>query len=136
MLRVPTPLSNDEEAMVSRCLDCGLAVHRALGPGFKELIYHRAFTLEADSRGLRLESEKSIEVKYRQWSISGQRVDLIVEGIVLVEIKAVPKLRLLHERQVMSYLKTMDLKVGLLLNFNTTLLKHGMKRVTRFAARS
>ncbi len=129
MLRVTTPLSDEEEAIVSECLGCGIAVHRELGPGFKEIIYHRAFALEAGSRGLRLEKEKRIEVKFKQWLIPGQKVDLIVEGVVLVEIKTVPKLKSLHRDQVRSYLKTTGLKVGLLLNFNSYRLKDQVKRV-------
>ena len=61
--------------------------------------------------------------------IPGQRVDLVIEGLVVVEIKAVSKLLRLHERQVRSYLKTMGLHAGLLLNFNTALLKNGLRRV-------
>ena len=131
MLRVATPLSDEEEAIVSECLGCGIAVHRELGPGFKELIYHRAFALEATSRGLRFEVDKKIDVKFKEWLIPGQKVDLIVEGVVLVEIKTVPRLKALHRKQVQSYLKTMDLRIGLLLNFNSSLLKNQMKRVVR-----
>lgn len=131
MLKVATPLSDEEEAIVSACLGCGIAVHRELGPGFKEIIYHSAFALEMQSRGLSFETEKSILVKYKEWLIPGQKVDLIVEGVVLVEMKAVPKLKPLHRDQVLSYLKTLQLRIGLLLNFNTTLLKNQMRRVVR-----
>jgi GxxExxY protein len=68
-------------------------------------------------------------VRYKQWVIPGQRIDLVVEGLVLGEIKAVPKLLKLHERQVRSYLKTMGLRAGLLVNFNTVLVKNGMRRI-------
>ena len=114
---------------MARALNCGFVVHSELGPGFKERIYERAFCLELDAQGRRFECEKSIDVRYKHWSIPGQRVDLIVEGLVLVEIKAVSKLLILHERQVRSYLKTMGLHAGLLLNFNTPRLKHGARRI-------
>ncbi len=130
MLDKHTDLSPEQEAIVSEVISCGIAVHRELGPGFKESIYHRAFRLELDSRNIAYESDKAILVKYREWSIPGQRIDLIVRGTVLVELKAVPKLRTLHRYQVQSYLRTMDIKIGLLMNFNAALLKDGLWRVT------
>ena len=119
------------ELLVSRVMDCAFAVHWHLGPGFKEKIYERALCLELDSRGLSFECEKAIDVVYREWRIPGQRVDLIVESSVLVEIKNVPRLRPLHRSQVLSYLKTMDLRIGLLINFNCGVLKDGFRRVVR-----
>jgi len=129
MLRVPSTLPEATEQLVSRIMDCGFTVHRCLGPGFREKIYHRAFCLELDACGLQFECEKRIEVKYKDWRIPGQTVDLVVGGLVLVELKTVPKLRALHRRQVLSYLKTMDLRIGLIFNFNTELMKHGFRRV-------
>jgi len=129
MLRKHADLSSEHEAIVSSTIGCAIDVHRELGPGFKESIYHTAFRLELKSRGIQFESEKAILVKYRQWTIPGQRIDLIVEGTVLVEVKAVPKLRPLHKYQVQSYLRTTGLPVGLLLNFNAPLLRDGLERV-------
>jgi GxxExxY protein len=129
MLRVESALAPEQERLISAVMDCGFCVHRLLGPGFREKIYSRAFCLELESRGLRFECEKRIEVKYKQWRIPGQTVDLLVGGTVLVEIKAVPKLQAIHRRQILSYLKTMDLKIGLLFNFNSLLMKHGFRRV-------
>jgi GxxExxY protein len=131
MLRVSSPLSPEAEAIVAEVIDCGLTVHRELGPGFKEIIYERAYRLELDARGMKFKSETPLEVRYRSWMIPGQRIDLIVEDVVLVEIKAVPRLRQLHHSQVVSYLKTTGLRVGLLMNFNATRFKHGLKRVVR-----
>jgi len=124
-----TPLGEADEAIVTNAIGCAVMVHRTLGPGFKESIYHRAYILELDSRGVPYESEKPIVVKYRDWMIPGQRVDLIVRGVLLIEIKVVPKVRELHRRQVLSYLRTMQLRVGLILNFNSMLMKHGIHRV-------
>ena len=110
-------------------IGCGIAVHRELGPGFKESIYHRAYRLELESGGLAFETDKPILVRYRDWFIPGQKVDLLVEGVVLVEIKTVTRLLSLHRHQLMSYLKTTGLRVGLLMNFNASLLKNGLERI-------
>lgn len=112
-------------------MDCAFAVHRHLGPGFRERIYERALCLELDDRGLRFECEKRIQVRFKHWLIPGQKVDLLIEDCVLVEAKVVPKLRPLHRLQVLSYLKTLDLRIGLLINFNVAVLKDGFKRVIR-----
>jgi GxxExxY protein len=85
MLRVKSPLTSEQEKIVESAIDATLCVHRALGPGFKEIIYKRAYLLELDSRKLKFESEKKILVRYKEWEIPGQTVDLIVEGIVLTQ---------------------------------------------------
>lgn len=127
--RATSPLGPDLEALVTRVMDCAFAVHRGLGPGFRETIYKQALCLEMNSQGLRFEREKAIEVRYREWRIPGQRLDLLVEGLVLVEIKSVPRLRKIHASQVLSYLRTLDLRIGLLINFKAGVLKDGFKRV-------
>ena len=129
MLNKHSDLSAEQEALVTAVIGCGIAIHRELGPGFKECIYHQAFRLELTSRKMAFESDKPILVTYREWLIPGQRIDLIVEGTVLVELKAVPRLRALHRYQVQSYLRTTALPIGLLLNFNAPLLKDGLQRV-------
>src|SRR5687768_18593320 len=129
MLRVASPLTPADEEIVARVVDTGFQVHQTLGPGFKEKIYQRAFCLELDLRGLQYESEKPIDVIYREWRIPGQKLDLIVEGIVLVELKAVPRLRPDRKSQVISYLKTTGLRIGIVINFNTGTFKAGVKRV-------
>src|SRR5688572_25182777 len=107
MTYVPVPAA--VEKIASTCVDSGMCVHRILGPGFKEDIYERAFCLELDSRGVKFECQKPILVRYKTWEIPGQRVDLVVDGSLLVEVKAVPRLRRIHQSQVISYLKTLDL---------------------------
>ena len=129
MLTQHSDLSPELEEIVSAVIGCAIAVHRELGPGFKESIYHRAFRLELDERGILFESEKPILVRYRQWLIPGQKLDLIIAEKVLAELKAVPRLRAMHRYQVQSYLKTTSLPIGLLLNFNAPLMKNGIQRV-------
>ena len=131
MLHVTTPLSAPEESAIARTIECALTVHRELGPGFRESIYHRALRLELEAQGVRFESEKRIDVQFKQWTIPGQTVDLVVEGLIVVELKVVPRLRRLHEHQLRSYLKTMNLRGGLLMNFSGAVLKGNIKRVLR-----
>lgn len=131
MMTTYVPIPAVVEKIASACVDTGMCVHRILGPGFKEDIYERAFCLELDSRGIKFECQKPILVRYKMWDIPGQRVDLVVEGSVLVEVKAIPRLRRIHQSQVLSYLKTMDLRLGLLMNFNGRLFRDGLKRVAR-----
>ena len=126
---VYAPIPADVESVAHQCIDAGIHVHRILGPGFREIIYERAFCLELESRGVSFECEKRIMVRYKSWTIPGQKIDLIVEGKVLVELKAVPRLRKIHQQQVISYLKATDLRLGLLMNFNTRLLREGLKRI-------
>jgi GxxExxY protein len=123
------PVSPEVEKVVSIAVDCGFNVHDVLGPGFKEPIYNRAFCLELEARGITFECEKPIEVRYKRWRIPGQRIDLIVANVVLVEIKTVKHLKQIHTSQVVSYLKTTGLRVGLLMNFNGVRLKDGLKRI-------
>ena len=129
MLRTSSPLTAAEEAVITRAMDCAFAVHRELGAGFRELIYQRAYCLELESQGVPFECEKLIDVRYKTWLIPGQKVDLVLEDLLVVEIKAVPELLEVHERQLRSYLKTMKLRAGLLVNFNVPLLRDGIRRV-------
>jgi GxxExxY protein len=110
-------------------IGAALAVHRQLGPGFLESIYSQALRIELEARGVPFESEKAIAVVYRGMPIRGQRVDLVVSGQVVVEVKAVTAIDPVHVAQVVSYLKTTRLRVGLLVNFHERLLKDGIRRI-------
>ncbi len=88
-----------------------------------------AFRLELSARGMSFERQKRIEVRYKHHTIPGQKVDLIVGSTVLIELKTVPRLRRIHKTQVVSYLRTTGLRVGLLMNFNSEWFKAGIRRV-------
>jgi GxxExxY protein len=122
-------LPADLEEIAHRVIGCELRVHTALGPGFKESIYQEAMCLEMNASGLSFEREKPIVVRYRDWDIPGQRLDLVVEGRIVVELKAVRRLKEVHRRQVVSYLKAANLRLGIVMNFNTNHLRQGIKRV-------
>jgi GxxExxY protein len=123
------PIPKEVEDIGYRVIGCGITVHKILGPGFKEMIYHRAFCLELGEAGLSYETEKKILVPYKDWKIDGHKVDLVIEGVVIVELKAIPRLAELHRLQVLSYLKATGLRLGYVMNFNTEVLKNGTKRV-------
>ena len=112
-----------------RVIGCGQTVHKILGPGFKEVIYQRAVCLELDAQGLRFECEKKILVPYKDHLIDGHRLDLVIEGLVIVELKAIPRVTELHRKQVLSYLKATGLRLGYVMNFSAEVLKDGIKRV-------
>jgi GxxExxY protein len=128
-LKTLPPIPKLMEEVGHRVIGCGITVHRILGPGYKESIYERAFCLELDEAGLNFESEKRILVPYKRWEIPGHRLDLIVEGCVIVEIKAVSRLAEIDRLQVLSYLKATGLRLGFVMNFNVEVLMHGTKRV-------
>ena len=123
------PIPQEVEDVGYRVIGCGQAVHKVLGPGFKEMIYQRAFCLELDEQGLRFECEKKILVPYKDHLIDGHRLDLVIEGVVIVELKAIPRVTELHRKQVLSYLKATGLRLGYVMNFNAEVLKDGTRRV-------
>jgi GxxExxY protein len=123
------PIPEEIETVGQRIIGCAITVHRILGPGFKELIYRRAFGLELQEAGLQYEAEKKILVPYKNTLIDGHRLDLVVAGVIIVELKAVPRLSDIHRFQVLSYLKATGLRLGYVMNFNTEVMKHGIKRV-------
>lgn len=128
-MRLPSPLSSHEEHVMTRVIDCAMAVHKQLGPGFLESIYHRAVCIELSKAGIAFEQEKPVTVLYEGVPLAGQRIDLVVSDVVVVEIKAVQRFEEAHRKQVISYLRTMGLRAGLLINFNVSLLYRGLKRI-------
>ena len=101
------------------------------GPGYLESIYHRALCIELRLRGIAFEVERRIDIVYKGESLHGQKLDLIVESLVVVEVKAVSQLEEIHGSQVVSYLRATGLRAGLLINFNATVLKAGIRRIVR-----
>lgn len=128
-MRLPSPLSDEEERVMTRVIDCAMAVHKKLGPGFLESIYQNAMVAELPKAGVVFECQKPIDVVYDGLTIKGQRVDLVVEGVVVVELKAVQRFEAVHRAKVISYLRTMGLRAGLLINFQVALLHQGLKRI-------
>jgi GxxExxY protein len=122
------PISQTTEQIVREIIGAAIAVHRELGPGFIEQVYGRALILELRHRSLRTEAEKPVQVHYRGELVCSHRLDIVVERDVVVEVKAVRKLRPIHRAQVLSYLKASGCRVGLLMNFNVPVLVDGLRR--------
>src|SRR6185295_11593276 len=112
-MRLSSPLSAEAEDVMTETIGCAIAVHRALGPGFLESIYKKAMQIELDARKLPYECERRIRVHYRDVQIEGQRVDLIINGLIVVELKSVIRLDDVHTSQLVSYLRTTGLRGGL-----------------------
>jgi len=116
--------------ITEKIIGAAIQVHRVLGPGLLESAYEVCLVYELQQRGLKCEQQKPLPVVYQNVKLDcGYRLDILVEGLVIVELKAVEKLHPIHEAQLLSYLKLANCRVGLLLNFNVTLLKNGIKRL-------
>src|SRR5438270_667172 len=124
------PIPEGDERIAHEVIGAAIEVHRLLGPGFLERIYERAMTYELGLRGLAVQPQGEILVPYKGILIPGQQIDLLIGERVIVELKAVDKLHPIHEAQLLSYLKATNLRLGLLLNFNVTLMKDGIKRLS------
>ena len=110
-------------------IGAGIQVHRALGPGLLESAYEACLAFELAKRGLKVAQQKPLPLVYEQVKLEcGYRIDLLVEESVIVEIKSVDAVAPIHEAQIMSYFKLSGCKVGLLINFNVTVLKDGIHR--------
>jgi GxxExxY protein len=122
----------DVEALTEKVIGCAIEVHRTLGPGLLESVYRECMIIEVRGEHLCVESERHVPIEYK-----GQRIkcplklDLLVEGCVVVELKAVDHLHPVHLAQVITYLKLTGYPAGLLMNFNSTTLRAGLKRLDR-----
>ena len=110
-------------------IGAAIEVHRILGPGYLEGVYEEALSVELDFRGIPFERQKPAGVEYKGQLIGESRMDLLIGGCLIVELKAVDVLLPIHVAQVISYLRALNLSLGLLINFNVPLLKKGIKRV-------
>ena len=116
--------------LTERIIGAAIEVHRALGPGLLESIYEACLCKELELRGIAFEQQVQLPLEYKGLTFdSAVRPDLVVEGEVIVELKAVEKLLPVHEAQLLSYLRLGRKRVGLLINFNEAVLKDGLRRM-------
>jgi len=121
----------DLSALTEKIISAAIAVHQALGPGMLESSYEACLTYEVLDRGLSVERQKPLPIVYRGQTLDcGYRLDLLVEGQVVVEIKSIERFERVHAAQLLSHLRFSKCKVGLLINFNVKwLTREGIKRV-------
>ena len=120
----------DIEGVGKQVVDASIEVHRELGPGLLESTYERCLFHELTLRGLRCERQKSQPILYKGLEIDeGYRLDILVEDMVVLELKVVDSLNDVHFAQLLTYLKLSSLELGFLLNFNVALMKNGIRRV-------
>ncbi len=128
-LKIVSSLTEKHEQLIQKVIGVAIEVHRHLGPGFIESIYERALYHELQLQGIPFEKQVDIIVPYKDTSIPGQRLDLIIDNFLILELKAVEEIKPIHEAQLLSYLKSTKLKVGLIINFKVKQLKSGIKRI-------
>ena len=115
--------------LTRKIIGCAIEVHRVLGPGLLESIYESAMCIEMDDAGLMYERQVSVPAYYKGHALGHYRIDLVVDGLVIIDIKSVERSTAVFEAQLLTYLRMMQKRVGLLINFNSALLKDGVTRL-------
>lgn len=115
--------------ITEKIIGCAIEVHRFLGPGLLESAYEECLAFELQKAGLNIERQKAVPVVYKEIKLDcGYRIDILVENKVVIELKTVDEFSPVHEAQVLTYIKFAQKSIGLLINFNVTLLKNGIRR--------
>ena len=127
--RTFAPIPEEAEKAGRLLLGAAIEVHRQLGPGFLERIYEEALCQEFSLRGIPFERQKKIPILYKGVPIGEQRIDLLIGGFVIAEVKAAEAIVPIHQAQLLAYLKATGLRLGFVINFNVPLLKQGIKRM-------
>ena len=117
------------DPLTEKIIGCAIEVHRTLGPGLLEITYESALAVELKLAGLNFERQLVVPITYKGQSVGEYRLDLVVKKSVVVEIKSVERFDPIFEAQLLAYLKITGVKRGLVLNFNSRLLKDGIKRL-------
>ena len=114
----------------NKVIGCALNVHRELGPVLLESTYEQCLCYELSKAGIQFERQKELPVRYQEVQIDcGYRIDLLIEGALIIELKSVDKLERIHEAQLLTYMKLSNIEIGLLINFNSVLLRDGIRRM-------
>ena len=117
------------DALARAVIGAAIEVHRTLGPGFLESVYEEALAVELRLRDIPFEEQRKMGIDYKAHVVGEGRIDLLVDELLIVELKAVDALLPLHTAQLLSYLKATGKRLGLLINFNAEVLRDGLKRV-------
>ncbi|VGO15201.1 hypothetical protein PDESU_03783 [Pontiella desulfatans] len=114
----------------NKVIGCALKVHKELGPGLLESAYEQCLCYELSKAGIGFERQKELPVQYQDVKIDcGYRIDLLIEGALIIELKSVEELQRIHEAQLLTYMKLSKIGTGLLINFNSILLRDGIRRL-------
>jgi len=120
------------EVVAKKVVDAAFKVHRALGPGLLESVYHACLSHELARQGVEHRSQLVLPIKYEELLVDGGlRIDLLAADLVIVEIKAVEQILPVHRAQLLTYLKLAELRLGLLMNFNVAVIRDGIRRIVR-----
>lgn len=119
----------DMDQLTEAVIGAAIEVHRHLGSGFQERTYERALSVELRLRGIAYQTQVMVNLDYKGENIGDGKIDLLVEGCLVVELKAVSELHDAHKNQVLAYLKATEFNLGLLINFHAPTIKDGLKRV-------
>jgi GxxExxY protein len=123
-------LAMTENEIAQQIVDAAFKIHKTLGPGLLESAYQAILIYELQKRGLKLEAEKQVPVIYESIQLDiGFRADLIVEDKVIVELKSIEQIAPVHKKQLLTYLRLSDKRLGLLINFGAPLIKDGITRI-------
>jgi iron complex transport system substrate-binding protein len=120
----------DLNSISGTIVDAAFHIHRTLGPGLLESVYEVVLAHELEKRGLKVERQKSVSITYDGLRFDeGFRADLIIEDCVVVELKSVEQLSPVHSKQLLTYLRLLDYRLGLLINFGAPVIKDGIRRI-------
>ena len=121
----------DLNRLSSQIIKAAITVHKELGPGLLESVYHACMLIELRNMGIKVQSEVMLPVVYRGQKVNGQefRLDLLVDDEIIVELKSVAKVEPVHKKQLLTYLRLAGKQLGLLINFNEPLLRDGITRI-------
>jgi GxxExxY protein len=126
----PVPIPVEVEQIATKIVDAAFTVHKTLGPGLLESIYQPCFCHELNKRSLKFREQIVVPIVYDGLKFAeGFRLDVLVEDVIICELKAVETLLSVHEAQLMTYMKLTQRRLGFLINFNVPLIKRGIKRI-------
>jgi GxxExxY protein len=128
------PLTDKENWLANQVVDIAASIHKALGPGLVESVYEKCFCYELTKRDIPFERQKLVRLRYDQMIIDeGLRMDLLIDKLIVVELKAQDYNQPVWEAQLLSYLELSNMRLGYILNFNVALMKEGIRRMLLFS---
>ena len=123
-------IKTSTDAISEAVIGCAIEVHKELGPGLLESVYAECLVYELENKGVEVKRQVELPIKYKDKDLKcGYKIDILIPEILVIELKTVEKLLPVHQSQILTYLRISEINTGLLINFYTTLLKNGIKRI-------